>query len=146
MEQNGTKTNKINALMEATLNKLSEMVDTETVIGEPMVMSPKLTLIPISKTSFGFASGGSDFSKKENPNIHFGGGSGAGVTVTPLGFLSIANETEVTYIPLAGGGAASPVEGVIAGLPDMVAKFKDMFLKKGDAADQPQEEAPAQAE
>ena len=135
MEQNQTpaKNGKIKSLMEATLNKLSEMVDTETVIGEPMVISPKLTLIPISKTSFGFASGGSDFSKKDNPNIHFGGGSGAGVTVTPLGFLSIANETEVTYIPLGNGGAASPVEGVIAGLPDMVAKFKDMFAKKGNA-------------
>lgn len=130
MEQNSTKNGKINALMEATLNKLSQMVDTETVIGEPMVMSPKLTLIPISKTSFGFASGGSDFSKKDNPHIHFGGGSGAGVTVTPLGFLSIANETEVTYIPLTPGNAASPVEGVIAGLPDMVEKFKDMFAKK----------------
>jgi len=69
MEQNSTKNGKINALMEATLNKLSQMVDTETVIGEPMVMSPKLTLIPISKTSFGFASGGSDFSKKDNPTF-----------------------------------------------------------------------------
>ena len=132
MEQTGNKNGKINALMEATLNKLSQMVDTETVIGEPMVISPKLTLIPISKTSFGFASGGSDFSKKDNPHIHFGGGSGAGVTVTPLGFLSIANETEVTYIPLPSGHTASPVEGIMAGLPDMVEKFKDMFTKKKD--------------
>ncbi|MCQ2445376.1 MAG: sporulation protein YtfJ [Clostridia bacterium] len=130
MEQNNKPNNKINSLLETTLGKIRELVDSETVIGEPMVISPRLTLIPISKMSFGFASGGSDFSGKDNPNIHFGGGSGAGVTVNPLGFLSIADGTQVTFVPVGGGGASSPIEGVLAALPDTVSKFKDMFGKK----------------
>lgn len=130
MEQTNKQPNKINSLLETTLCKIRELVDSETVIGDPIVVSPRLTLIPISKMSFGFASGGSDFSGKDNPNIHFGGGSGAGVTVSPLGFLSIADETQITFVPVAGGGPASPVEGVLAALPDTISKLKDIFGKK----------------
>ena len=130
MEQNN-KPGKINALLDTTLSKIRELVDSQTVIGEPIVISPKLTLIPISKMSFGFASGGRDFSGKDAPNVHFGGGSGAGVTVNPLGFLSIADQTEVTFVTI-GPGAASPVEGLLAGLPGAIGKLKDMFGKKGD--------------
>ena len=143
MEQSNKQNNKINSLLETTLGKIRDLVDSETVIGAPMVISPSLTLIPISKMSFGFASGGSDFSGKDNPNIHFGGGSGAGVTVNPLGFLSIADGNQVTFVPVGGGGggASSPIEGVLAALPDTVGKFKDMFSKKKpeDAEDNPED-------
>jgi len=133
MEQNINTANnpgKINSILETTMSKIRELVDSETVIGDPIVVSPKLTLIPISKMSFGFASGGSDFSGKDNPKIHFGGGSGGGVTVTPLGFLSVANEVEVTFVPVTGAHVATPVEDLMTGLPEMVGKFKDMFSKK----------------
>ena len=138
MEQNN-KPGKINALLDTTLSKIRELVDSQTVIGEPIVISPKLTLIPISKMSFGFASGGSDFSGKDTPNVHFGGGSGAGVTVNPLGFLSIADQTEVSFVPI-GPGSASPVEGLLAGLPGAIGKLKDMFGKKSDGEDEEAEE------
>ncbi|MBO4407414.1 MAG: sporulation protein YtfJ [Clostridia bacterium] len=138
MEQNN-KSGKINSLLETTLSRIRELVDSQTVIGEPIVVSPRLTLIPISKMSFGFASGGSDFSGKNNPNVHFGGGSGAGVTVNPLGFLSIADQTEVTFVSI-GPGAASPVEGLIAGLPGAIGKLKDMFGKKDGGEEEEESE------
>jgi len=140
MEQNTNPTNnpgKINSILETTMSKIRELVDSETVIGDPIVVSPRLTLIPISKMSFGFASGGSDFPGKDNTKVHFGGGSGGGVTVTPLGFLSVADEVEVTFVPVVGAHVATPVEDLLTGLPEMVGKFKDMFSKKqGDAAEE----------
>ena len=139
MEQNNNKSGKINSLLDTTLSKIRELVDSQTVIGEPITVSPRLTLIPISKMSFGFASGGSDFSGKDNPNVHVGGGSGAGVTVNPLGFLSIADQTEVTFIPI-GPGAASPVEGLLAGLPGAIGKLKDMFGKKNGDGEEAEDE------
>ena len=71
--------------------------------------------------------------------MHFGGGSGAGVTVNPLGFLSIADQTEVSFVPI-GPGSASPVEGLLAGLPGAIGKLKDMFGKKSDGEDEEAEE------
>lgn len=130
MSQNG----QIKDILETTMNKIRELVTSETVVGDPIIISPQLTLIPISRMSFGFASGGSDFSGKTAGNIHFGGGSGAGVTVLPLGFLSISGDNEVKYIPVESG-EPSAVEGVISSIPETIAKFKEVFAKKKPAED-----------
>ena len=77
----------IKGMMDTTLSKIKEMVDVSTIIGEPIV-NGDTTIIPISKMSYGFASGGSDFDGKSGHRC-FGGGGGAGVTVQPVAFLVI---------------------------------------------------------
>ncbi len=80
--------NEITSVMNATMAKIKELVDTNTVVGKPIVTPDDITLIPLSKVSFGFASGGSEFpTTKDRQGI--GAGSGAGVKVEPMGFLII---------------------------------------------------------
>ena len=80
--------NQISAVMTATMSKIKEMVDTNTVVGEPITTPDDITLIPLSRVSFAFASGGSEFPMKENKN-GVGCGSGAGVKVETMGFLIV---------------------------------------------------------
>ena len=78
----------ITSVMNATMGKIKELVDTNTVIGKPITTADGIMLIPLSKVSFGFASGGSEFAAaKDRPGM--GAGSGAGVKVEPIGFLVI---------------------------------------------------------
>ena len=70
----------IQDLMGITMEKMREMVDVQTIIGDPIVVSEKVTIVPVSKVSYGFASGGSDLPVKSNPKDLFGGGAGAGVS------------------------------------------------------------------
>ena len=74
-------------LMETTMQNIKNMVDVNTVVGDPIFTPDGITLVPVSRVSFGFASGGSDLPMKSRPG--FGGGSGAGVRVEPVGFLVI---------------------------------------------------------
>jgi len=79
---------QIQGLMGVTMEKIREMVDVKTIIGDPIVASESVTIIPISKVSYGFASGGSDLPVKSNPKDLFGGGAGAGVSIQPVAFFS----------------------------------------------------------
>ena len=79
---------KITQMMDITIDKIREMGDVKTVIGDP-IQAGDTTIIPVSKVSYGFASGGSDLPAKQNPKELFGGGAGAGVTVQPVAFLII---------------------------------------------------------
>ncbi len=83
----------IEGLMGTTLEKIKEMVDVNTVVGTPITTPNGPTIIPISKVMYGFASGGSEFNPKnaENKNL-FGGGSGAGVTITPIAFIAVTKD------------------------------------------------------
>lgn len=83
----------IEGLMDTTLEKIRQMVDVNTVIGNPITTPNGTTVIPVSKVMYGFASGGSEFnSKHPEKNNLFGGGSGAGVTITPIAFIAITND------------------------------------------------------
>lgn len=77
----------ITSIMNATMAKIKELVDTNTVVGKPIVTPDDITLIPLSKVSFGFASGGTEYPTKNQQGL--GAGSGAGVKVEPMGFLII---------------------------------------------------------
>ena len=68
----------INEVLQTTMSRIREMVDTNTVVGQPIVTADGVTIIPVSKLSFGFATGGSDFGKTPNVEKNFGGGAGAG--------------------------------------------------------------------
>lgn len=116
----------INNLMDTTMNKIKEMVDGNTVIGDPITSPDGTIIIPVSKVSYGFASGGSDLpTKKENKDC-FGGGSGAGVTIQPLAFLTVY-KGKVTLMPIEKyDGAADRVVGMV---PDLVDKVSALFKK-----------------
>ena len=79
----------IKGIMDTTMDKLRAMVDADTIIGTPIVQGD-VTIIPVSKASFGLATGGSDFPSKNTSGL-FGGGGGAGVTITPIAFLTVHN-------------------------------------------------------
>ena len=115
--------NPINSLLDTSLKKIKEMIDVNTIIGDPITTPDGTTIIPVSKVSYGFASGGSDLpTKKENRDC-FGGGSGAGVTIQPIGFLSII-KGNVKFIPIEKyDGAADRIVGMIPEAFDKISSF-----------------------
>lgn len=121
----------INDVLGLTMERLKEMVDVNTVVGTPITTPDGVTVIPISRVSMGFASGGSDFSPKNlpaNKNNCFGGGSGAGVTITPVSFLIIHGDNVriINANPMPDGA----VEKAINMVPEIVDKVTDMVGKK----------------
>ncbi|MCH5296066.1 MAG: GerW family sporulation protein [Ruminococcus sp.] len=116
----------IGNLMDTTMNKIKEMIDVNTIIGEPITAPDGTLIIPVSKVSYGFASGGSDLpTKKENKDC-FGGGSGAGVTIQPVAFLSVY-QGNVKLIPIEKFDGAS--DRIVGMIPDMIDKVKGVFKK-----------------
>ena len=104
-------------LMRSTMEKVHEMVDTNTIIGQPITTPDGTTLIPVSKVTFGFASGGTD-----GNNIRFGAGSGAGVTISPQAFVVISNgNVRMLYVDPP---ANSTLDKAVDLIPGIVDKFK----------------------
>ena len=123
----------IGDLMTTTMQKIREMVDVNTIVGEPIRTPEGITIIPVSKLSFGFASGGSDFTTKNQPadkNNCFGGGSGAGVNIMPIAFLIIKGDT-VKLLPGAAP-AGTTADRIIEMVPELVDKVTDFMDKKKD--------------
>ena len=107
------------------MEKIREMVDVETIIGDP-ITAEGVTIIPVSKVSFGFASGGSDLPTQAAEK--FAGGSGAGVTVKPGAFIVIKPDGNVSLMEL--GAKGSPFDGVMEALPGIVEKIKGFMAEK----------------
>ena len=126
----------LEGLMSTSMEKIRELVDVNTIIGDPVTSPDGTVIIPISKVSFGFVSGGSDIPSSV-PKEVFAGGSGAGVTIKPQAFIVVKRDGDVEMLEL--GAKGSPVDGLIEGIPGVVAKVKEMFGKKGD--DEEDEEA-----
>ncbi len=124
----------IHGLMDTTLEKIKEMVDVNTIIGEPIVAADGTTIIPVSKIVYGFASGGSEFATKHQTSGNlFGGGGGAGVTITPVAFLAISHgDVRLLNITESSGGQA------IGMIPELLDKVIDLFKKK--KTDEPQDD------
>ena len=132
------KQHPIGDLMTTTMQKLREIADVNTIVGKP-ILAGEITIIPISKLTVGFASGGSDFtSKNQKPedDNSFGGGSGAGVSVTPVAFLVVSNGN-VRTVQLVE--KVSAVDNVIASLPELVDKVAALIKKEKPGADAPAE-------
>ena len=119
----------IEGMMETTLEKIRQMVDVNTVMGDPVTTPDGTVIIPISKISYGFASGGSDFGAKTTKEL-FGGGTGAGVSVTPVAFL-IVKDGNVRTVQLAD--SSSTVDRALNMLPELVDKLSGMLGKKESA-------------
>lgn len=125
----------ISELMSTTMQKIREMVDVNTIVGQPISTPDGVTLIPVSKLSFGFASGGSDFTtKNQKPDAAnaFGGGSGAGVNISPVAFLIIRGES--VRLLNVDPPAASTVDRVVEMVPEVVDKVTG-FLEKNKEQD-----------
>ncbi len=119
-----------------TMSKIREMIDVNTVVGVPITTPDGVTIIPVTKVSIGYGGGGSDFATKNYPagrDNAFGGGAGAGVTITPVAFLVIRGEN-VRILPIAEPASTS-VDRLIELLPDLLDKADD-FLASRKAAKQ----------
>lgn len=123
--------NNIKNIMDVTMDKLRAMVDANTIIGDPIVVDG-VTLIPVSKVSFGLATGGSDFPSKTQSGL-FGGGGGAGVTVSPVAFIAVS-DGNVRMMPVYN--ELSSFDKAMAMAPDVLERAKELFKKDKNKASQ----------
>ena len=118
----------LSEMMSSSMSKIREMVDVNTVIGDPIVAGDGVTIIPVTKVSIGYGGGGSDFATKNYPanrDNAFGGGAGAGVSITPVAFLIVRGEN-VRMLPVAEPASTS-VDRLIEQLPDLIDKAQSFF-------------------
>lgn len=124
--------NNVEGLMGVSVDKIHELVDANTVIGSPVTLPDGGTLIPVSKVSYGFASGGSDLPSKTASGL-FGGGAGAGINITPVAFLSI-KDGQVNVLPIVS--SPDTMDRLVSMLPDVADKLGKL-LKKKDKDEEP---------
>ena len=146
-------------LIEEAIRSVHSVADVNTVIGEPVTLPNGVSIVPFSKVSVGFATGGTDRAPKTAEQPLFAGGSGAGISVTPLGFLVVSPEGEVTLMDLKEPDSyapqPNPVDKVIDGAqslmdraPDVIARIKGVLGKKKEenSPEEASEEKPETAE
>ena len=124
------KKNAISAMMEASMGKIREMVDSNTVVGEPIVTADGVTLIPVSRLSFGFGCGGVDYGKQPDK---LGAGAAAGVRVEPMAFLVVKDG--VTRMLLVGTPAITTVDRIVEMVPQVMDRVEGFIDKKREKAD-----------
>lgn len=135
--------NKVNDLIEGSLAKIRELTGTETVVGDPIYTPNGTLILPVSKISMGFATGGLDFGKKKDPEgkkpNNYGGGGGTGVTVTPVAFLILSPEGKIDLIPVTDAKNIDTVDKISALIersPDILKRLKDVLVKKKEEKDE----------
>ncbi len=120
--------NNVEGLMGVSVEKIRDLVDANTVVGTPIQMGDGITLIPVSKISYGFASGGSDLPTQKAGDL-FGGGAGAGIHITPVAFLTVKNG-EINLLPVVS--KPDSMDRLLSMIPDAVDKLSKR--KKEDSA------------
>lgn len=126
MDETMDKKRPLSDLMRSTMDKIREMADTNTIVGQPITTPDGVTLIPISRVSMGFGCGGADYGKTQPKD--FGGGSGAGVKIEPVAFLVIREGT-TRVLPVAMPPMTT-LDRVVEMMPDLVDKVEKYFDKK----------------
>ena len=121
------KEQSASGILGTTIEKIRDLVDVSTIIGDPMYLEGGMTIIPVSKVTYGFASGGSDFPSKTNAQL-FGGGGGAGLKVTPVCFLVI-NAGMVKVLPVDTSHETS-LDRVVDLIPDVVNRIAGLVEEK----------------
>lgn len=120
----------IENLMKSTMENIKNMIDVDTVIGNPVTSADGTTIIPISKVSFGFASGGTEFKETTSSNTSnrhpFGGGSGAGISLKPLGFL-VVNGSTIRFLSVTDN---NPYDRLLDAIPQAVDMINGFINKK----------------
>lgn len=115
----------INGFVGVSMEKIRSMADANTMIGDPIRCSDGTTIIPVSKVTFGFATGGSDLPTRTSKE-YFAGGAGAGMSVKPIGFLVVRNGS-VEMLPVESDGKG----GIVDKIPELLEKVQSLFGKKG---------------
>ena len=115
----------IQGMMGTTMEKIREMIDVNTIIGDPITTPDGTVIIPVSKVGFGFAAGGSDFPSKQ-PKDLFGGGSGAGVSIQPLAFLVVSNG-EVKILQM--DNSENTADRMVNLVPEVIQSISELFKK-----------------
>lgn len=130
----------IGELMQTAMSSMKDMVDVNTVIGEPVTAASGATIIPISKVSFGYVTAGGDLSSQEKArhtpepaDFPFAGGSGAGVSVQPVGFLVVSGDS-VRMLPAQ---CATVADRVVELIPTVIEDVKNLFQKEEEDAEAP---------
>lgn len=126
-----TAVSPLESLMDSTLKNIKNMVDVNTIIGDPVVAG-EVTIIPVSRVAFGFGSGGSTFGgnlkKEEAKDENFGGGAGGGVSISPVAFLVVSGGS----VKLINIDQTSPFDRLVDMAPDVLEKIISKFDKKKD--------------
>ncbi len=122
----------IESLIKTAMESIKEMVDVNTIVGDAVETPDGSVVIPVSKVTFGFAAGGSEFDAKagqkdnqkdDKPKIPFGGGSGAGVSIQPVAFM-VVGQGQIRLLPVSQGAM---VERVIDIAPQLIDQIKGLF-------------------
>lgn len=130
--------NKLQDIIQSSLENIRSMIDANTVIGDAITTPGGTVIIPISKISMGFASGGLDFTGKSEEAVraklqNFGGGGGTGLSITPVGFLVVGTDGRVEMINVGmeqPNGTIDQIAGVLERSPEIISKIKEIFGKK----------------
>jgi len=139
----------IQSLMKTAMESIKEMVDVNTIVGDAVETNDGTVIIPISRVTFGFAAGGGDYEYEEggnNQGLHpFGGGSGAGVSVKPAGFLVCSPTNGIRFMPVEGNLL---YDRLLDTVPQVLGKIQDIMRNRGgeDAAEALAETAETQCE
>lgn len=135
----------IENIMSSTMDSIRDMVDVNTVIGEAVVTQDGSTIIPVSRVSFGFVAGGGEYRCQSRPTgdvpgrMPFAGGTGAGVTIEPMGFL-VSNESAVRLLPAQ---PYAPADRIIELAPQLMSELCRFLKSKNDKKHAPQPAASA---
>ena len=127
--------NKLQGVVQTTLSEIRNLIDADTVMGTPVETASGTTLIPISKVTVGYATGGMDFNDKNGAQgkpQNFGAGGGTGISVQPIGILCISKDGAVEVINIGVKKPSDPVEqlsDIIDRAPEIIAKIKALFAK-----------------
>lgn len=118
---------QVSEILGISMEKVKQMADVNAIIGEPIKLDDGTTIIPVSKVSYGFASGGSDIPSKYDKNL-FGGGAGAGVSIKPEGFLVISPDGTSKMVPMTP--ASDPISVAVEKVPMVIDKVSDFMSKR----------------
>ena len=125
------KNSYLENLVKTAVEKIKEMVDVETIVGKPISVPNGTIIIPVSKVAVGFGSGGSDLPTTSSKDL-FGGGSGAGITISPIAFIAISNGG-VKLLQLSMN--ASKENAIVNLVPEVIDKITDFLNKKKEDSD-----------
>ncbi|MBQ7036421.1 MAG: GerW family sporulation protein [Clostridia bacterium] len=126
---------KITELVQTAMGSIKEMVDVNTIVGEPVETTDGTVIIPISRVSFGFGAGGTEFSAKvktvDGQDSNFGGGTGGGVSINPMGFLVVCGGN-VQFLPVSSGAPEKLADYIPVAIDKVTAFIKKKKEEKGE--------------
>lgn len=130
MDNVQSQKNKLDEMLKTTLSKIREMTDADTIVGKPVTTPEGVTVIPVSKMTYGFGAGGSDYTSRHASNkIMFGGGGGAGIDITPVSFIVISGD-KVEVLPASGTvSPAAPAAGFVSTIDKLADVLPGVFEK-----------------